>query len=332
MVFPFARAFVTRTLRCVKPVRRAVIDVGTNSVKLLVVEVRGRDAQPLWEESKQTRLGRGFYPERILQPEPVALTVRAITEFVTKAAEFQADPPRLVATSAVREARNQGELRQAVAQACGLFLRVISGEQEATYAFEGAVTDPRFEQRPLLLLDVGGGSMELILGKDSKKCFAQSYPLGTVRLLDRVRPDDPPAPGQLAACRSWLREFLEREICPQLEPAFSRIPGLRSGSHGLQLVGTGGTASLLGCMEANLSTFDRQRLEATPVSFERLGWHVEHLWGMAASEREKIIGLPSNRVDVILTGTVIFEAVMERFGFQELQISTRGLRFAVALE
>jgi exopolyphosphatase / guanosine-5'-triphosphate,3'-diphosphate pyrophosphatase len=316
----------------VNPVRRAVIDVGTNSVKLLVVEIRGREAVPLWEESKQTRLGRGFYPHHILQPEPIAQTANAIVEFRAKAIEFGVNEPRLVATSAVREARNQGELRATVEQVCGLPLRVISGEQEATYAFDGAISDPRFAQAPVLLLDVGGGSTEFIVGHCGVKSYARSFPLGTVRLLELLRPADPPTPDQLAECRAWVRGFLESEIWPKLAPTLDGAPEGAAIAKGRHLVGTGGTASILGCMEAKLTRFDRERLEATRLTAPRIRWHVEHLWGMPASERRAVVGLPSNRADVILTGTAIYESILELFGFEELHVSTRGLRFAVALE
>jgi exopolyphosphatase/guanosine-5'-triphosphate,3'-diphosphate pyrophosphatase len=94
------------------------------------------------------------------------------------------------------------------------------------------------------------------------------------------------------------------------------------------LVGSGGTASILGCMEAGLDRFDRERLEATRLSLDRLHWHVERLWGLPLEERKKVVGLPANRADVILMGTAIYEAVMRQCGFNEMRISTRGLRFA----
>ncbi len=108
-------------------------------------------------------------------------------------------------------------------------------------------------------------------------------------------------------------------------------PAATEFTKGMRLVGTGGSASILGCMEAKLEKFDRQRLEATRLSFERLRWHVEHLWRLPLEERKQVIGLPKNRADVILTGVAIYEAVMERFGFAELRISTRGLRFGAVM-
>ena len=118
---------------------------------------------------------------------------------------------------------------------------------------------------------------------------------------------------------------------PRLEPVIRRE--LKSHSDGqVQLVGTGGTASILGCMEAKLDSFDRERLESTRLQVERLHWHVERLWSLPLEERREIVGLPKNRADVILTGAAIFEAVMQEFGFDRLRLSTRGLRFAAVMD
>jgi len=101
---------------------------------------------------------------------------------------------------------------------------------------------------------------------------------------------------------------------------------------GIQLVGTGGTASILARMELQADDYDRDRIEATRLSLERVRWHVENLWSMPLEKRQQIVGLPKKRADVILTGAAIYEAVMDEFGFSELRVSTRGLRFAAVME
>ena len=100
----------------------------------------------------------------------------------------------------------------------------------------------------------------------------------------------------------------------------------------MQLVGVGGTATILACMEAKLEAFDRARIEATRLSAARVSWHLERLWGLPLEERKKTIGLPRNRADVILMGVAIYQAVMEEFGFAEMRVSTRGLRFAAVMD
>jgi exopolyphosphatase/guanosine-5'-triphosphate,3'-diphosphate pyrophosphatase len=213
-------------------------------------------------------------------------------------------------------------------------MEIISGEQEADLAFQGVTTNPALAREPLLLLDVGGGSTEFILGKGEQKYFRQSFPLGTVRLLEKNPPANPPKAEELVHCRKWVRDLLEREVAPSLNLKQLDTTGLHESKMGNQLVlvGTGGTATILGRMEARLDNYDRAVIEATKLSFERMRWHVENLWGLPIQERMRIVGLPKNRADVILMGVVIYEAIMEKFEFSELRISTRGLRFAAVMD
>ncbi len=313
-------------------IRRAVIDVGTNSTKLLVAEVTGHDVSPVWEGAQQTRLGQGFYKTHRLQPEPIARTARAVAEFAGRAREQQAASIRLIATSAARDALNPDDLATALLEACGIKVEIISGEQEAAWAFQGVTTDLTLARQPLFLLDAGGGSTQVILGQGEETHFRHSFPVGAVRLLEKLPHSDPPSAEELAACREWLKNFMQHEARPKLEPALQRETKLHAQRGGIKLVGTGGTASVLGCIEAKLETFDRERLEATHLSRKGLTTQVNDLWSMTLAQRKKVPGLPPQRADIILTGAAIYEAVMEEFGFVGLRVSTRGLRFAALMQ
>jgi exopolyphosphatase / guanosine-5'-triphosphate,3'-diphosphate pyrophosphatase len=310
----------------VNAVRRAVIDVGTNSIKLLVADVRGHDVQPVLEESRQTRLGKGFYETRRLQPENIAHTAEAVWEFAEIAREKNSESIRVIATSAARDSVNPTDLTSAIARASGLKVEIISGEQEAEWVFRGVTTEPELAKTPLLLLDVGGGSTEFILGRGTEKHFAQSFALGTVRLLEKFPHSDPPTRGEFNKCRDWLKNFLHDEVRPQLEPALKNEPGE------ILLVGTGGTTSILARIEKKLDRFDREKIERTVLSFEQVVAHRKNLWKLPLAERKEIPGLPKLRADVILTGVLIYEMVMEEFVFKNLRVSTRGLRFAAVMD
>jgi exopolyphosphatase / guanosine-5'-triphosphate,3'-diphosphate pyrophosphatase len=313
------------------PARRAVIDIGTNSVKLLVAEVAGGEVRPLLEQSHQTRLGRGFYQTHRLQPEPIAQTAAAAAEFAGKARGEGAASIRVIATSAARDAVNAAELIAAVNLSTGLTMEIISGEQEADWAFQGVTTDAELAQHALLLLDIGGGSTEFILGHRGHKHFSRSFSLGTVRLLEQHPPSDPPTAAQLTACRDWVWAFLDREVEPRIRPVLSSEPAYAPAAGDLLLVGTGGTASILGCMAAKLTSFSRTVLEQTRISRSQLQERVEELWSLSLEQRRHLVGLPPNRADVILTGAVIFAVIMERFAIPQLRLSTRGLRFAAVM-
>jgi exopolyphosphatase / guanosine-5'-triphosphate,3'-diphosphate pyrophosphatase len=314
-----------------EPTRRAVIDVGTNSVKLLVADVSGREVRPLIEQSHQTRLGQGFYETHRLRPEAIEATAQAVANFAAVAREARALSVRVFATSAAREALNQEQLTTAIQQASGLPVEIIPGEQEADWGFQGVTTNPQLARLPLLLLDVGGGSMQWVFGRDGHAQAAHSFPVGTLRLLEKFPVSDPPKPAEQAACRAWLREYLRTEVRPKLAQELGDGTQKTGAAQSIQLVGVGGTATILGCMEAQLVAFDRARLEATRLSAQRLSWHLERLWNLPLEARKQIVGLPKNRADVILMGVAIYNAAVEEFAFPDLRISTRGLRFAAVM-
>jgi exopolyphosphatase / guanosine-5'-triphosphate,3'-diphosphate pyrophosphatase len=308
------------------PTRRAVIDVGTNSVKLLVADVDEHSVIPIFEESEQTRLGKGFYETHRLQPDAIADTARAVAQFADIARGRTASSLRVIATSAARDATNKQELIEAVKKLSGLELEVISGDQEADLVYQGVRSDPKLAAQRLLILDVGGGSTEFILGAKEHPEFAHSFALGSVRLLEHLRPSDPPTPAELERCRHHLKTFFAEHIRKIVGPA------LANGREGTQLIGTGGSATILARMEYALEKYERYRIEGARISLAAVRGWMTKLWSMPLHERKAVTGLPKKRADVILTGMAIYETVLEEFGFAELGASTRGLRFAAVLQ
>ena len=283
-----------------EPVRRAVIDVGTNSIKLLVADVSGRDVRPVHEESRQTRLGKGFYETHRLQPDAVAHTAEAVWEFAKTAREKNADSIRVIATSAARDAVNPGDLTSAIERASDLKVEIISGEREAEWAFQGVTTDPELAQTPLLLLDVGGGSTEFILGQGEHKHFAHSFPLGTVRLMEKFPHSDPPTRGEFTACRDWLKKFLQTEVRPKLEPALRReaaVPPAKS-----SWSAPAAPPASWRAWRTSWTALTASASKPRGLSLEQVAAHRKKLWSLPLAERKEIPGLPKLRADVILTG------------------------------
>jgi len=301
--------------------------VGTNSVKLLVAEVSGRRVNPLLEHSEQTRLGRGFYGGHRLQPSAITHTARAVAHYAATAREWGVASTRVIATSAARDAVNQSELVAAIGAESGCPVEVLSGAQEAEGAFRGVISDPVFAGQPLLIVDVGGGSTEFILGEGDQQRFRHSFALGTVRLIEQSPHSDPPTSAEWERCRVAVNDFLHQHVGPVVGQQLSGVPG-----RAIQLVGTGGTTSILARIELGLTTFDRDRIEALRLAREQVRRQRERLWALPLAERKKIVGLPADRADVILTGVLIYEALMERLDFPDLRVSTRGLRFAAVME
>lgn len=306
--------------------RRAVIDVGTNSVKLLVADVAAHSLAPVFEESEQTRLGKGFYETHRLRPDAIADTASVVAQFAGIARVKNAASLRVIATSAARDAVNKEELIQAIKRASGLDVEIISGQQEADWVYQGVRSDPALVGQRLMILDVGGGSAEFIIGENEHPQFAQSFPLGSVRLLELLHPSDPPTAAELERCRNYLHTFFADYIRPALEPV------LANGREGTRLIGTGGAATILARMEYALDKYSRHEIEGARLTLESVQRWMQTLWTMPLRERKHITGLPKKRADVILTGMAIYEAVFKEFGFHELHASTRGLRFAAAMQ
>ena len=238
--------------------------------------------------------------------------------YSARAKQLGASAVRVIGTSAARDAVNADELVGAIREASGMKLEILTGDQEAEWVFRGVASDPKLAQAPVLILDVGGGSTEFIVGEKGVPQFCASYALGTVRLLEQLQPGDPPGREALARCRAILKDFLDKKIAPTLEPA------LRQCSQPAQLVGTSGTAAILARMEAKASDFNRQQIESTVLPLSRVREMLEQQWQMPLAARRTIPGVPADRADVIATGIAIYESIMERFGFAQLAISTRG--------
>ena len=304
---------------------RAVIDIGTNSVKLLVARIASQRVTPIEEANEQTRLGNGLYRSQLLLPEAIESTSAAVDRMVRRANEHGAQCIRIIATSAVREARNAPLLIQAIFASTGLLVEIISGDTEARLVFQGVRSQANLGPGPMLVLDAGGGSTEFILGHGENCLFRQSFPLGVVRMLEGFPHQDPPGLAARTTCLSETTQFLERTVRPVIEPFLLRTPPLF-------LVGTGGSAAILARIESQLVKFDRVQIEATRLSRARLGDHVSRLWGSTLSDRRAIPGIPPERADIIIMGAIIYEAVMKHFVLDELRVSTRGLRFAALLE
>lgn len=309
-----------------QPVRAAVIDVGTNSVKLLVADLND-GIRPVLERGIQTRLGQGFYPERRLQPEAIARTAAAVQQLIDQARKAGAQRLKAFATSAAREALNREDLIRALEAAAGLPVEVISGELEAEWAFHGVRTHPQWTAEPIVLVEVGGGSTQILIGQADQIHFRRSYPLGAVRLWEQLAVSDPPDPRELARARQQVGSLLQSCAPHLLAEALQRETEQHAEHHPPLPVAVGGTATVLARMELGLEGYDRERIESVLLTPERLRARVEQLWTLPLARRRQLPGLPPERADVILTGSVIYEQLQALLGLQAWRVSTRGLRF-----
>jgi exopolyphosphatase/pppGpp-phosphohydrolase len=302
-----------------RPARRlAAVDLGTNSVRLLVARFPegGGPPRELARDMVITRLGQGVDRTGRLDGEAVARTVEVVERYCRRARALRAERVHLAATAAVREAANRDELATAVLRLTGEPMEVLSGEEEAALAFLGA-TRGLDREPPFLVVDVGGGSTEFVLG-DREVRAAASRPIGSVRLTERLVRSDPPAYEELAA--------VERAVAEALSEVERPVPVREART----LVLVAGTATTTQAIALGLGEYDPERIHRSVLRREDAERVFRLLADMTTEERRKIPVMPPGREDVIVAGAAILVGVMRRWGFTEAVVSETDLLDGIA--
>ena len=301
--------------------RRAVIDIGTNSVKILVADVDGCSVIPLEERAIQIRLGNCVYSGNYLTQEAVERAVSAVNELLQLASNLNAKQIKIIATSPLREIKNSDFLIQSIKEKFNVEVEIISGEKEAELSFMGVIDYLPDKKNKILIADIGGGSSEFIFGENDKIKFLKSYQIGTVRYMLKFNVSDPPTQEEFLKCRKNIYDFMERNIIKDLK-YLTDFEGKST-----DFVGTGGTITILGRMILKENEFNRTKLENLKINYSNIKNLTKLLWQIPIAERKKIPGLPQDRADVIIFGILIYEVFMELAGLDSVFVSTRGLRF-----
>jgi exopolyphosphatase / guanosine-5'-triphosphate,3'-diphosphate pyrophosphatase len=302
--------------------RVAAIDCGTNTIKLLVADIdKGAGTQhDLARELRIVRLGQGVDRTGRLADEALARVFAAVEEYAAVIGEHHVDTVRFVATSATRDAGNADVFADGVRTRLGVWLEVASGDEEAQLAYDGATRSLPDLPSPVAVLDIGGGSTELIVGdaSDRRVLAARSLDIGSVRLTERLMPSDPPGPEEVTAARSAVDAALDTL------PAY----GVHVGD-APTLVGVAGTVTTLASLLLGLRTWDRDRVHHASFPVADVHDLVERLLPLTVAERETL-GVPSGRSDVIGAGAVILDRVLRRSGASVLTVSDSDILDGIA--
>lgn len=297
--------------------RFAAIDVGTNTVLLLVAERRGPGFAALSERAEITRLGRGVDRRGELDPEAIRETVEVLARFAAEARALGASGIACVATSAARDAANGAAFFEAARAAAGLVPQVISGAEEARLVHRSAWRDFGAPGRPLAVVDVGGGSTEFTWGDGPSPRGRESLQVGAVRLAERGLAADPPGKGGLAALRSAAAEALRG------------LPPLSTAIAGSRLVAVAGTVTTLAAVEQALPAYDAERVHGSRLALDRVEALLEMMADLTVEERRRLPGMEPKRADVIVAGGAILAEAMRATGFREVTVSDRGVRWGL---
>jgi len=293
----------------------AAVDIGSNSVRLKIARLQGGRLRPLHEDREVTRLGEGVFRSNFLTPESMAETVKVLRRFHRTTQQVVTDNVRVVATSALRDARNAQAFIEWVRSATGWRVEVVSGLEEARLIHLGLVSSPRLDRFPTLMIDLGGGSCELTISQGGHIRDAVSLPLGAVRLTDEFLRHDPVRKGELKR----LRGFVAREV--------SKIVGRIAAAKIKNVIATSGTAAALAAVATHLRPRgSRQRSLVSRAEMTRIA---KLLARLPVAERRKIEGIGPRRAEIIVAGAMVYHELLDRLHLAAFRYSPLGLRDGV---
>src|SRR5579864_7588266 len=256
----------------------AAVDIGSNSVRLKIARLRGRKLHAIHEDREVTRLGEGVFRSNFLSPESMAETVKVLRRFHRTAQRLGTDSVRVVATSALRDARNSQAFLEWVRSATGWTVEIISGLEEARLIHLGLVSNLRLSNSTVLMIDLGGGSCELTVSRNGHIKETVSLPLGAVRLTDEFLAHDPPRKAEMQS----LRGFVAREV--------GRVSGKIVASRVKAAIATSGTAAALAAAAGHLIRSSR-RARTPLVSRTEIRQIAKRISRLSLEERKKIQGI-----------------------------------------
>lgn len=307
--------------------RVATIDIGTNTVLLLIAEV-GTDGTLVAREERATitRLGEGVDKSRALAPAAIERTNACLSNYASAIRASGADRVAVVGTSAMRDAQGGEVVRAHVLSAIGVEARVISGEDEARLTFAGAVSGLALDgNRNATVFDIGGGSTEVVHGTlDASGAaeaimFARSFDVGSVRLTERLVKHDPPTTHEIESIRTAVDEILAEVPAP---PGDTREPR--------EVVGIAGTMTTLAAVSLKMVSYVGARVHGHMMLRREIEQCVRDLEAMPLAKRREVAGLEPKRADVIVAGGIIALAVLDRLGVNRVRVSDRGVRWGLA--
>jgi exopolyphosphatase/guanosine-5'-triphosphate,3'-diphosphate pyrophosphatase len=302
--------------------RVAALDCGTNSLRLLVADLDGAGGKrDVHREMRVVRLGQGVDRTGRLAAEALERTRTALVDYAQTCRDLGVEATRLVATSATRDADNREEFTGLVQDTLGVAPEVVTGAQEAALSFDGATRDLDAADGPFLVLDIGGGSTEFVLGTGGRSGAvraALSVDIGCVRLTERHLPGDPPSGPAVAAARADIRAALDRvRAAVPVEQARTAV-------------GLAGSVTTLAALALELPAYDAARIHLTRLSAATVAALTTQLLGMTREQRAVLPVMHPGRVDVIAAGALILSTALQELGLDEILVSEADILDGIA--
>jgi len=288
--------------------RVAAIDCGTNSIRLLVADIEGENFRDIYRTMEIVRLGEGVDRERKFSPAAIERTLRAVSEFSAEIRRRGVTAIRFCATSATRDASNRDEFINGVFEILGVRPEVISGDEEARLTFKGAIHQLHQTDAPFLVVDIGGGSTEFVIGVSDIEA-AKSVNIGCVRMSERHFKNGPPGSEAIAAAI--------RDIDAAIEDAAAQVPIASAAT----VIAVAGTATTVAAASLDLASYDRYAIHLSRISSSKVSEITERFLVMKRDEIASLGFMHPGRVDVIAAGSLILDRILKRSGATEFVAS-----------
>lgn len=292
--------------------RVAAVDQGTNSTRLLVADVDDGQVEEVHRETRITRLGEGVDQRRRLLPLPIARVRNVLTDFRREADRLGAERTLLIATSAVRDAENGEAFLGEIEWSYGFATRLLTGHDEAILTYRGVLSGRAIESETLIV-DLGGGSTELVVANANGVEWHDSLDLGSVRLTERFLHSDPPTEDELAASAHAIRALLSERVPDRIRADVTHA------------VGVAGTITSIAALDLALPEYDRERVHGHRLSRAALDTQLHRLASVPVDERRAIPALDPQRAPVIVAGAQLAREIVEYFDVGELEVSERDI-------
>jgi len=295
----------------------AAIDIGTNTVLLLVARVADDGSiTPLLAEQRVPRLGKAVDATRRISSDGIERAARVLTEYCSLMKEFRPDATVVCATSAVRDAANREEVLERLGSAATVPVEVLTGEEEAVWTYHGALSGFP-ETRRATVVDIGGGSTEVTIGDRQGIAARMSIDIGSVRLTERILRDDPPTREQIAECLTAIDDALR---------PLAALDAART-----TLIGVAGTATTLAVLDQGLREFSLAAVSGHRLSLPAVSSLADRLAAMPVREIRSLSDVLEGRADIITAGALILRRTMECLGCREMLVSERGVRYGLVV-
>jgi len=298
--------------------RVGAVDIGTNSTRLLVADVDDGRVADIERETRVTRLGEGVDERRRLLPVPIARVRNVLSDYRRTTELLGVDRTLAIATSAIRDAENGEAFLGEIEWSYGFATRLLSGHDEALMTYRG-VTSERAVGEGTVIVDIGGGSTELIAGEPDGVRWHDSLDIGSVRLTERFVHSDPPTGDELSACAAAVQALLAERVPDDFRECATAA------------IGVAGTITSIAALALGLDEYDRERVHGSRLTADELSAQLNRLAAVPVAERRELRPLDPERAPVIVAGAVIAREVLSFFGLAELEISERDILDGAAL-